>query len=694
MPDYGRYDREDTRSNRPASRYQDSSRSYDNDYRRQPQRTAPRSHYDNAEYENEYDENRSHGSRPNNSWSDSYGDDVRRNYSRTAYRRTPYRYEEGDYRRAQPGSRGSALNRPGDREEFGMNRNTYVRRNANNDYRRTNAYRSADAYRDGDRSFESRQNNRRPSAPLQSNRRPVEAPNRRPANQTNEQQEKQPLNLSEIFMRVPRWGRLAIFAVLIIAVLGGGIALISGLTRGNDAQVVMVPGSSGELTPAATDVPAVDEQPVDETASDQTGVLEPDATVSDGVWEEVGTDANGERVFGSDMNDIEALLGGGDSGETQTPVAPASPAVDPATLVNTAPVASNGMRQATIRMAGDVIIDTEMLEASYDKVMEYYNFDPYFEMIGDTLSRSDYTMINIEASLRKGKYGYSGYPQFTTPPVILDAVKKVGADMITMCNNHMLDGYCDGLVESVGLVEKAGLDHIGGYVDEADSNTPEIYEINGIKVGFVTYTHSTNSMENHCDDRTKYLVNYFRSSNCATDIANARAAGAEVIVAVTHWGEEYKREPESSTRNLAKKLVAAGADIIIGGHPHMAQPMEYITATDANGQSRTALCLYSLGNFLSQHRVQYTDSGVVFEFTIQENTDGTFSIVNPGYVPVYVWTFKNGEGEDDYRVMPIGNYLNNPPSGMSSEQINRMTECWNETLELMNNDSVAQPLLV
>ena len=357
-----------------------------------------------------------------------------------------------------------------------------------------------------------------------------------------------------------------------------------------------------------------------------------------------------------------------------------------------AAVPSNGLRSATIRMAGDVIIDTEMLDASYDKASDSYNFEPYFELLGDTLSSADYTMINIEASLRKGKYGYSGYPQFTTPPVILDVVKKFGADMITMCNNHMLDGYCDGLVESVGHVDAAGLDHIGGYVDRADSETPEIYTINGIKVGFVTYTHSTNSMEKYCDDRTSYLVNYFKNSNCATDIANARAAGAEVIVAVTHWGDEYKREPEDQTRKYAQALVAAGADVIIGGHPHMVQPAEYITVTGNNGQSRTALCIYSLGNFLSQHRVQYTDSGVVFEFTFQENADGSFSVVNPGYVPVYVWQFKNDKGHDDYRVLPVGQYLNNPPSGMSSEQVSRMKESLQETLELMGGNDVITAL--
>lgn len=453
-------------------------------------------------------------------------------------------------------------------------------------------------------------------------------------------------------VRIPAWAGVGVIALTVLIVVLVAVGLLK--TPAKDSQKD-VPVSAQSPIAAATD-----------TLPEVTDAL-PEATDALPVQEEQPT---AEPEIGAE--------------ET------ASQGEAAATSVQT--LNTGALRSATIRMAGDVIIDDEMLDASYDKASKSYNFEPYFELIGDTLSSADYTMINIEASLRKGKYGYSGYPQFTTPPILLKVVQKYGVDMITMCNNHMLDGYCDGLVESVGYVEKAGLDHIGGYVDEADSNEPEIYEINGIKVGFVTYTQSTNSLEKHCDDRTKYLVNYFKTSNCYEDISKARQAGAEVIVAVTHWGDEYKRTPESSTRKYAQTLVAAGADVIIGGHPHMVQPAEYITVQGANGQTRTALCLYSLGNFLSQHRVQYTDSGVVFEFTIQEKADGTFEITNPGYVPVYVWTFKNANGDDDYRVLPVGEYLDNPPSGMSADQIQRMKESLQETLELMGGNSVITAL--
>ena len=452
---------------------------------------------------------------------------------------------------------------------------------------------------------------------------------------------------TEASFKLPQWARLGVIAVAFMVLIGLSVRAIGSLTERDD-RTVITPVSNATNT----------------AAPDNTAELSANATAGDATADPAqnATDAPA-------ATDVPAAA-------TDTPAAQ--------------PV--SGGRSATIRMAGDIVIDTEMLDACYDKASDSYDFAPYFSMIGDTLSKSDYTMINIDASLRKGKYGYSGYPQFTTPPVILQVVKNVGVDMITMCNNHMLDGYCDGLVESVGHVEAAGLDHIGGFVDEADSKTPEVYTINGIRVGFVCYTHSTNTMEDHCDERSKFLVKRFKNADFKADVDAARAAGAEVVVAVAHWGDEYHREPDSDQQYWAKKLVAAGVDLIIGGHPHMVQPAEYITATDANGVSRTALCVYSIGNFLTQHRSQYTDSGIVFEFTLAEQADGTIAVTAPGYVPVYVWTFKNAAGADDYRVLPTGVYMNNRPDGMSDEQYNRMRETWNETTSLMGGDAVLRTL--
>ena len=348
---------------------------------------------------------------------------------------------------------------------------------------------------------------------------------------------------------------------------------------------------------------------------------------------------------------------------------------------------STGSRSVTIRAIGDVIIMDEMLDtALVDKKSKTYDFSPLFSMASGIMSEADWTIINIEATLREGKYGYKGYPQFSTPHSILQDLKNVGVDMLTMCNNHMLDGYFDGLKMSLDYVDEAGLKHVGAYRSQAEYDTPEIYELGGIRVGMLNYTDSLNSMDKHSDEEaTEYGLRRMKNADYAGDIADLRDAGAEAVVVFMHWGEEYMRYPEESTENTARKLIAAGADIVVGGHPHVVQPAEYVTATDASGNSRTGLVLYSMGNFISNHRHEnapHTDNGVILEFTLTDNGAGGIDVVNPCVIPVYVWRMGT-EGNYDYRVLPSGQYLDNPPAGMSAEEYARMQESWNQTVELM-----------
>jgi len=365
---------------------------------------------------------------------------------------------------------------------------------------------------------------------------------------------------------------------------------------------------------------------------------------------------------------------------TQPTILPADPTA--------APVYSGGeRRKVTIRAIGDVIIDDDTLELCHISGDDY-SFASLFSMAEGVMSDADWTMINIEATLRKNKYGYGGYPQFSTPHSILYDLKNCGVDMLTMCNNHALDGYYDGLKLSLDYADEAGLAHVGAYRTQEEHDTPEIYDLGGIKVGMLNYTQYTNGMASLCDEAaTVYGMRLMSGADYAGDIADLKAAGAEFVIAIMHWGEEYQRYPEAETERVAKKLVAAGADLIIGGHPHVVQPAEYITAVDSKGVSRTALVIYSIGNFISEHRhenVAYTDNGVIFEFTLQENDAGQIELVNPNCIPVYVWQIDLGGKKYDYRVLPSGQYLNNPPDGMSGAQYERMQQSWNELVDLMN----------
>jgi poly-gamma-glutamate synthesis protein (capsule biosynthesis protein) len=255
--------------------------------------------------------------------------------------------------------------------------------------------------------------------------------------------------------------------------------------------------------------------------------------------------------------------------------------------------------------------------------------------------------------------------------------------MLTMCNNHALDGWYDGLQMSLDYADAAGLAHVGAYRTQEEHDTPEIYDIGGIKVGMVNYTQFTNGMAEKSDkEATIYGMRLMAGADYEGDIADLKNAGAEFTIAIMHWGTEYVQEPDDDIEAIARRLVAAGVDLVIGGHPHVVQPAEYVTATQADGTQNTALVIYSLGNFYSEHRKSNTDNGVIFEFTLSDDGQGGIEMSSPALIPIYMWQAE-GAGAYEFRAVPSGVYLNNPPAGMSDSQHRRMVESYNETVELI-----------
>ena len=345
-------------------------------------------------------------------------------------------------------------------------------------------------------------------------------------------------------------------------------------------------------------------------------------------------------------------------------------------------------RSARIRVVGDIMVCTSQLEACKDSG---YDFHPEFEYIRDALSNADYTMANMEGTVSKHeRWPYSGYPQFNCPETILEALKDSGVDFLTLANNHMLDRLFAGLKNTVYWVEKYGFDYVGAYRTRKERETACIHEVNGIRIGFVAYTYFTNEIEliyKELDPAaTEYGVPYIYDADFADDIKRLRDAGAEVVIAFPHCGTEYVQQPDASQLEYVEKLAAAGADIILGSHSHAVQPMTLKRVTDPAGRSRDVLVVYSLGNFLSDHRLQYTDSGVIVEFTISENSGGTFSVGNIGYIPTYCWQPTRG----DVRVLPSAKYLIEGPAGMTAETHARLVESYREITGILSD---AYPVL-
>ena len=382
----------------------------------------------------------------------------------------------------------------------------------------------------------------------------------------------------------------------------------------------------------------------------------------------------------------------GDNGQTQ-PDVPVTPIPTIAATAAVSVPTNGNLRSCTIRTVGDFVISKEIYECArtYSKSVgseAKYDFSYMLSQISDVMGNADWTVANVDGSMGDHyKYGYSDYPQFNTPSDLCLALKGAGVDMLTMANNHMLDGWFDGLKYALDNVDQKGLKHIGASRTQEERNTPDIIEINGIKVGFLNYTESLNNFENYGVDQKAldFGCHWVKNADAAKDVRTLKAAGAEVIVCYMHWGTEYDSNPDANERKYANDLVKAGVDIIVGGHPHVVQKAEWLSGTNQFGEMQKTFCVYSLGNYLSDHyKVKGTEGGIIFEFTIREKQNGGFEIVNPCYIPTYVW--QNGTKDKNFVVVNAAAHVaaGTRPSGMDNDSYNKMVASYNYQVGVMN----------
>lgn len=339
------------------------------------------------------------------------------------------------------------------------------------------------------------------------------------------------------------------------------------------------------------------------------------------------------------------------------------------------------LSSAHIRAVGDLMMHEKQLVIARQSDGTY-DFHAQYALVVDSLSVADYTMANLETTV--GMYNgqaYSGYPRFNAPEALLEAIGDAGVDFLTLANNHMLDRYFDGLKATVDNVEVYGFDHGGAYRTQEEYATPTVVDVNGIKIGVLCYTAHANDMERWCDpDAALYGLRYLYTADFAADVQLAKEAGAEFIIAMPHWGTEYNRYPDQIVRDTAEKMIAAGVDLIIGSHPHMVQPIEYITAQTDAGE-RTGLVAWSLGNFISNMKIQYTDSGIILDFTLRRLDDGTITLTDVGYVPIYCW-----KQDGMIRALPSGAVLETCPEGMGDSAYTRAKASYHELVKLIGDD--------
>lgn len=312
----------------------------------------------------------------------------------------------------------------------------------------------------------------------------------------------------------------------------------------------------------------------------------------------------------------------------------------------------------TLTALGDILMHNtliwsgEQLDGSY-----HFNF---FPEVKGLIEQGDYSTTNLETAIAGPATGYTGYPLFNSPDAIAQHLKDYGIDGVVAANNHLLDRGYTGALRTVDVLAKAGLDTLGTKKNPEDAGSL-IKEIRGVKVGYLAYTYGTNGIS--LPKEHSYFINILEKERILKDISVLRPQ-VDVLVLILHWGVEYSPEPTEEQRSLARLFLEAGADAIIGSHPHVIQPVEVI-----NIGGKDKFVAYSLGNFIGDQRGEERNSGVIvqlkflIEKRISPSTGSSIETSTPEItkttrleevrlIPTYSHSYYE-KGKQQFRVVPL-----------------------------------------
>ena len=257
-----------------------------------------------------------------------------------------------------------------------------------------------------------------------------------------------------------------------------------------------------------------------------------------------------------------------------------------------------------------------------------YDYAPCFQYLEEDICQADLAVVNLECPL--GGKPYTGYPCFSAPDSYAQQLKDAGFDLFLTANNHCLDRRDKGLVRTCQMLDSLGIPHIGTYRNqqERDQHIPYIVNVKGIKIAFLDYTYGTNGIP----IQGNVIVDFIDQQLIENDIALARERGAHAICVNLHWGIEYQLKPVATQRTLADWLVTQGVDLIIGGHPHVVEPMEMRYSKE---HDKNVLLVYSMGNFISNQSDIDTRGGAMVKVSLRME-NGRAVVAEPRYKLFFV----------------------------------------------------------
>lgn len=374
-----------------------------------------------------------------------------------------------------------------------------------------------------------------------------------------------------------------------------------------------------------------------------------------------------------------------------TPIPTPKPTPLPTPIPTPAPTPEPEPLRAKLTVAGDLVLhmgfydEAEQPDGSYD-------FSYLFADVGHYAAEADYACFCFEGAMCGEEKGYRGYPLFHVPDGLADSMKAVGFDLAALASNHGMDGGKAGLDRTIDVMEAAGLDHVGTFRTQEERDADHgvlLKDIGGIKIAFLNYTYGTNGIP---IEKYPYAMNVFyedymtafrkcRYEMFEADMAYAKTLEPDLIAVILHWGAEYIYTRQPAQTEVADYLFAQGADLVLGGHPHVPQPMEVRDVDRGDGAARKGYLCYCLGNLVGHmHEHDHKNSSLTAMVQIDIEKDpvsGETALKRVEYIPMVMmdqldyWI----QGEWRFRLLDLrevlADYENGDDRGFMNDYIYR-----------------------
>ena len=327
-----------------------------------------------------------------------------------------------------------------------------------------------------------------------------------------------------------------------------------------------------------------------------------------------------------------------------------------------------------ICIMGDVMMHKDQIDNS-----AIYGYQNYFKELENRIGNADLAIANMEFTL--GGEPYTGYPAFSAPDSYAEYIANCGFDVFLTANNHILDRGRAGLKRTLDIYksyeDKYGVKFTGSALspEQMQENYPLMLAIRGMRIALINFTYGTNSGAAGIWPDT-YRMNDKQA--IAAAVTKARHLGADLIIALPHWGTEYNLHHSEVQEDMAKWLASEGVDVIVGAHPHVVQDWQMIE----DGKGGQIPCIYSMGNAISNMKVKEARIGMVVHLSVVRSPMGDVELLEPEFE--LTWCALPGRLYDSHATVPVREQINKRESWKSRWDWDLMMTTYNLILKETN----------